>query len=265
MTLSSVILTTVIRKRQCVATVFYPPLKVSESQLEKHPMPRLDKHIRVHTGTPQKAVRLLIAQGRISVDGIIASDAAQVVGKFSHVTFDGCAISLTQRPHYLMFHKPKGVVCATRDAKHQTVLGLINHPNKDQLHIAGRLDYNSTGLVLLTNDGQWSKRLSDPESGFVKRYRVTTEQTITTDCVDAFSNGIYFDFEGLTTRPATLKLLDAYTADVALTEGRYHQIKRMFGRFDNKVLSIHRISVGRYKLGDLEQGEYLELDPSQMA
>lgn len=197
------------------------------------------------------------------MDGVVARDAAQIVGKFSRIRFDGDLVAMTQRPHYLMFHKPKGVVCATRDAKHQTILDLINHPDKKQLHIAGRLDYNSTGLVLLTNDGQWSRRLSDPAYGFVKRYRVTTERVIGSDCVAAFSRGIYLDFEGLTTRPAALTVLAAQTAEVALTEGRYHQIKRMFGRFNNKVLSIHRLAIGPYELGGLPQGEYAELDPQQ--
>jgi len=218
-------------------------------------------HIRAHTGTPQRTVRLLVAQGRVSVDGELARDKAQVIDKFSLVKLDGDVVSPTPRRRYLMFHKPSGVVCATRDSKHQTVLDLINHPDKEQLHIAGRLDYNSTGLVLLTNDGRWSRRLSHPSFGLVKRYRVTTEKSISPEHVDAFAKGMHFEFEDLTTRPAGLHILDDRTAEVTLTEGRYHQIKRMFGRFNNKVLSIHRIAIGSYELGDLAPGKYLEFDP----
>ncbi|MDP5054131.1 MAG: pseudouridine synthase [Congregibacter sp.] len=226
-------------------------------------MPRLDQHIRAHTGTPRKNVRALLAQGRVMVDGVLASDAAQVIGKFNQVQVDGTPTRAT-RPCYLMLHKPRGVVCATKDARHRTVIDLLSYPDKEDLHIVGRLDYNSTGLVLLTNDGQWSRSLSLPGSGLLKRYRVGTEQVITQEYIDAFEQGMYFDFEEITTRPAQLKILDERTAEVGLVEGRYHQIKRMFGRFNNKVLSIHRFAVGPYALGDLPAGDFVQV-PGDLA
>ncbi|WP_439102047.1 pseudouridine synthase [Congregibacter sp.] len=216
-------------------------------------MPRLDKQLSTVTGTPRKALRLMLAQGRVTVDQIVARDASQAVGKFSHIAVDGKTVQ-NKEPCYLMLHKPGGVVCATKDPRHKTVLDLIDHPLKDELHIVGRLDYHSTGLVLLTNDGVWSRQLSLPDQGLLKRYLVTTEKSITRDCLKAFAEGMFFAFEGITTRPAELRIIDAHTAEVALTEGRYHQIKRMFGRFDNKVLSIHRFAVGAYHLGPLAPG-----------
>ncbi|WOJ94833.1 pseudouridine synthase [Congregibacter variabilis] len=227
-------------------------------------MPRLDKHISNHIRSSRRSVRLMLAQGRIIVDGVVASDIAQTIDKFSRIKIDG-QWTQNNTAHYLLLNKPQGVICATKDPKHRTVLDLLELPYKEQLHIVGRLDYNSTGLVLLTNDGQWSRKLSHPDSRLIKRYRVTTEQTITEHYVEAFQRGMYFGFEGITTRPVTLTILDERTAEVGLSEGRYHQIKRMFGRFNNKVLSIHRFAVGRYELGDLGCGEYRSIAPNDAA
>ncbi|MFK8040861.1 pseudouridine synthase [Congregibacter sp.] len=221
-------------------------------------MPRLDKHLSKATDLPKAKLRRALAQGRVTVDGVQARDGAQVINKFHKVQVDG-ETTQDNTPRYLMLHKPPAVVCATQDYQHKTVIDLLNQPWKSQLHIVGRLDYNSTGLVLLSNDGQWSRQLSSPKTSLTKRYLVTTEKPIGTDCIAAFKAGFFFAYEGLTTRPAGLKILTECTAEVELTEGRYHQIKRMFGRFDNKVLSIHRFAVGPYELGTLREGESVEV------
>jgi 16S rRNA pseudouridine516 synthase len=154
-----------------------------------------------------------------------------------------------------MLNKPKGVVSATKDAKHTTVLDLIDHPQKDELHIAGRLDFNSTGLVLLTNDGAWSRQISLPETKLTKTYEVTLSKPMTEAYITTFQQGIYFAYEGITTQPAQLEILSAYKARLSLVEGKYHQVKRMFGYFQNEVLSLHRISVGSMTLNGLKEGE----------
>jgi 16S rRNA pseudouridine516 synthase len=217
-------------------------------------MPRLDRHMSAHTGIPRKGVRLMLAQARVTVDGVVARDIGQLIGQFSQVLLDGIPTQ-NNAPRYLMLNKPQGVVCATKDKHHRTVIDLLDQPLREQLHIAGRLDFNSTGLVLLTNDGKWSRRLSAPTSGLIKRYRVTTEQSITRDQIEAFERGMHFEYEGIITRPAQLTTLGDRVAEVGLIEGRYHQIKRMFGRFGNRVLSIHRFAVGDYELGDLGTGD----------
>ena len=117
---------------------------------------------------------------------------------------------------YLMLNKPRGVLCATQDAHHPTVIDLLHHPFKQELHIVGRLDFNSTGLVLLTNDGRWSRQLSLPSSRLIKRYRVSTEQRITREQIDAFEQGMYLAYEGITTLPARLRLLGDRQALVEL-------------------------------------------------
>lgn len=227
-------------------------------------MPRLDRYLSTWLGMKRSDVRQLLAQGRVQVDGNTATDVGQIISRFTEVRCDGKA-SAVCRARYLMLNKPAGTVSATVDDRHNTVLGLLTQPWKDQLHIAGRLDFNSTGLLLLTNDGQWSRQLSLPGSKLLKRYRVRVKETLTDEHVEAFQQGLYFRYENITTRPAELAILSEFEAEVSLVEGRYHQIKRMFGQFDNEVLSIHRFAVGRLTLDEaLAPGESRELSEAEV-
>ena len=151
-------------------------------------MPRLDRHLSTLLDIKRSDVRLLLAQGRVEVDGNTATDINQIVTRFSDVRCDG-KITLAGTARYLMLYKPSGIVSATADDQHSTVIDLLELPWKDQLHIVGRLDFNSTGLMLLTNDGQWSRRLSLPGSKLLKRYRVQVEKALTEDHVEAFKRG----------------------------------------------------------------------------
>lgn len=207
----------------------------------------MDRFIGKHRGINRRQVRLLLAQGRVLVDGQSATDIAQVIGQFSRVTLDNEVLQ-ANAPIYIMLNKPIGVVSATTDEHHKTVIDLLERDDRTELHIAGRLDFNSSGLLLLTNDGQWSRRLSSPEQNISKLYRVALEKPVTDEYIQAFAKGMYFAFEGITTRPATLRILSHHIAEVTLVEGRYHQIRRMFGRFDNRVLELHRLAIGTIQL-----------------
>jgi 16S rRNA pseudouridine516 synthase len=204
---------------------------------------RLDRFISEKCKISRRDVRLLLAQKRIIVDGNIADDIGLIIHKFSKIQLDD-QILQSNVAHYVMLHKPIGVVCATKDKQHQTVIDLLSVPEKSQLHIAGRLDLNTSGLVLLTNDSRWSEGFTQPNSKVKKRYIVTLKNPLTDDYAGAFKQGMYFAFEGITTKPASLSILSTYIAQVDLVEGRYHQIKRMFGRFRNPVTALHRVSIG---------------------
>jgi 16S rRNA pseudouridine516 synthase len=227
-------------------------------------VPRLDRHLSEHLDIKRSDVRLLLAQRRVQVDGNTATDINQVISRFSVVHCDGRRTA-SETARYLMLNKPSGVVSATVDDRHRTVIDLLDQPWKDQLHIVGRLDFNTTGLLLLTNDGHWSRKLSLPGSKLKKRYRVQVEKPLSQDQVDGFQRGLYFDYEGITTLPVDLKILSEFEAEVVLVEGRYHQIKRMFGQFDNKVLSIHRFAVGSLMLdAALALGESRDLASAEI-
>ena len=224
---------------------------------------RLDRFISAKTGTPKSKVRLMLAQKRIYVDGQLATDINQPIDQFSHVALDGAVVQNNTR-RYIMMNKPIGVVSATKDEQHKTVMDLLveKNINTDDLHVVGRLDLNSSGLLLLTNDGDWSRALMSPEKKVAKVYEVTLENPITDECIQAFANGMYFSYEDITTKPAQLEKLSECVAKVTLEEGRYHQIKRMFGRFRNPVVALHRVSIGEIKLDtDLAPGECRSIMP----
>ena len=213
----------------------------------------------------RKQVRLLLVERRVTVDGMAVSDPHHEVREFSQVCVDAEVLQAGKPARYFMLHKPQGCVSATSDPQHPTVLDLLDEQNKDQLHIAGRLDFNTTGLMLITNDGQWSRRLTQPQTKLPKIYLVETEQVIGPEYAATFAAGVYFAFEDLTTQPAELQLLGPTTARLSIIEGRYHQVKRMFGHFDNKVIGLHRERMGPLVLdAALAPGEYRALTDDEI-
>ena len=224
---------------------------------------RLDRFLSAKLGINRGDVRLMLAKKQVMVDGITATDIQQQVNPFTHVVLvdqaggDSVTVLQDNQPQYWMINKPIGVVSATTDEQHKTVIDLLSVPNVGDLHIAGRLDLNSSGLLLLTNDGCWSRALSEPKAGVSKCYRVRLEKPLTEDYIQAFADGMYFSYEDITTRPVVLTIISDYVAGLRLVEGRYHQIKRMFGRFRNPVLALHRISIGNLMLDEaLALGQY---------
>jgi 16S rRNA pseudouridine516 synthase len=213
----------------------------------------------------RKQVRLLLVERRITVDGQFVSDPHHPVSEFSRVLLDDEVLQAGKPSRYFMLHKPQGCVSATSDPQHPTVLDLLDEPDKHELHIAGRLDFNTTGLLLITNDGQWSRRLTQPQTKLPKVYYVETEQDIGPEYAATFAAGLYFAFEDLTTQPAELELLGPRTARLSIIEGRYHQVKRMFGHFDNKVTRLHRERMGPLALDSaLAPGRYRALTDAEI-
>ena len=213
----------------------------------------------------RQQVRLLLIEKRIQVDGQIICDPRHEIRAFSRIEFDGQVLQAGKPARYFMLHKPPGCVSATQDPEHPTVLDLLDEPDKHELHIAGRLDFNTSGLMLITNDGHWSRRLTQPQTKLPKVYYVETEQPITAAYVTKFNEGVYFAYEDLTTLPAELELLGPRSARLSIVEGRYHQVKRMFGFFDNKVVGLHRESIGALVLdSQLAPGQYRALSPPEI-
>lgn len=227
---------------------------------------RLDRFLANLPCYNRQQVRLLLAQQRVRVDGQVSKDPLHEVREFSRVEVDQQVHQVGRSARYLMLHKPAGCVSATHDPQHRTVLDLLPAELRADLHIAGRLDFNTTGLLLLTNDGQWSRRLTQPSTKLAKVYRVETEDEIGAHYPAKFSEGFYFAFEDLTTLPAQLNVLGPRLARLAIVEGRYHQVKRMFGYFQNKVVGLHRESMGGIHLDPtLAPGEFRPLTADEIA
>jgi 16S rRNA pseudouridine516 synthase len=226
---------------------------------------RLDRFLANLPELSRRDAQMLIAGGRLRVDGQVVRDGTHEVRVFSRVELDEQLLQAGKPARYYMLHKPMGCVSATRDPEHKTVLELIHEPDPQDLHIAGRLDYNTTGLMLITNDGNWSRRLTQPQTKLPKLYYVETEQEIGPEYVETFAHGLYFAFEDLTTLPAQLQILGPRSARLSIVEGRYHQVKRMFGHFNNKVLRLHRERMGPLLLDErLAPGEYRALSDAEI-
>lgn len=227
---------------------------------------RLDRFIANLPDCSHRQARLLVASGRVEVNGQPVRDGTCDIRVFDHVALDDQTLQAGKPARFFMLHKPAGCVSATSDPQHPTVLDLLDEPDKADLHIAGRLDFNTTGLLVITNDGLWSRRLTQPESLLGKTYQVETEDLIDPICIERFTQGLYFRFENLTTRPAELELLGPRQARLTLHEGRYHQVKRMFGHFNNKVIRLHRERMGPLVLDKtLQPGQYRHLTAEETA
>jgi 16S rRNA pseudouridine516 synthase len=225
---------------------------------------KLDRFIAKHENLGRTQAHRLIAAQRVKVDGRIITDSHHELDRFMCVELNDEVIQHPQRALYLMLHKPAGCVSATTDSEHPTVIDLIDDPDKGTLHLVGRLDRSTTGLVLLTNDGRWSKQLMAAEHQVPKTYLVETADPISSDAEEAFARGFHFHTENITTLPAKLERLGERSARLTLHEGRYHQVKRMFHRINNRVASLHRESIGNIVLPpELKPGEWRMLSEEE--
>ena len=226
---------------------------------------RLDRFIALHTEHSQQTARLLIAAGRVRVDERIVRDGQQPVDRFTTVQLDH-AVLQQHSALYLMLHKPAGYLSATCDPVHPTVMELLAEPLRQQLHLAGRLDRSTTGLLILTNDGLWSRRLTEPGRRIPKVYLVGTAEPIAEQAATRFARGVHLAREGVDTSPAQLQLLGPCRARLTIHEGRHHQVKRMFHAVGNRVISLHRESMGAIELDPaLRPGQYRALTATEIA
>ncbi|MNH26135.1 Ribosomal small subunit pseudouridine synthase A [compost metagenome] len=165
-----------------------------------------------------------------------------------------------------MLHKPEGYVCSNEDPDHATVFQLLDEPAMGKLHVVGRLDLDTTGLVLITDDGQWSHRITSPRHECAKTYHVWLADPVSEDAISLFADGVFLRNEEDKTRPAQLELLGECEALLTIHEGKYHQVKRMFAAIGNKVVGLHREQIGELVLDEeLAPGEYRELTPEEIA
>ena len=221
---------------------------------------RLDKLLSNSTGISRSEIKKAIRQGKATIDGGIAKDASTHVNSDHVVTLFGQVVSESQ-PRYFMLNKPEGYICANSDPEHPTVLDLmLDEPLYEKLNVAGRLDIDTTGLVLLTDDGKWLHNVISPNHQCPKCYIATTKAPISLDSIEQFKVGIQLKDEPKPTRPAKLTIIEPHKAELIITEGRYHQVKRMFGATNNRVTGLHRAAIGEISLDtSLAPGEYRPL------
>ena len=220
-------------------------------------MERLDKVLANLGEGSRRDVRLMIKKGQVSVDGTVARDPEMKIDpETSSVCLNGRM--LTYRKYiYIMMHKPAGLLSATRDPSTPTVLSLLPEKlQKQGLFPAGRLDKDSEGLLLLTNDGDTAHRLISPNFHVEKRYFVRFEGTLDKDADERIERGITID-GGEVCRPGRLVVLGENEAEVFVTEGKYHQVKRMIAACGGTVTYLRRLSFGPLELDNgLQPGDF---------
>jgi 16S rRNA pseudouridine516 synthase len=222
-------------------------------------MERIDKIIASQGLYSRSDVKYMVNKKRITIDGKVVTSASQKadVDK-NEIMLDGKPF-VVKKQIYLMLNKPKGYVSATEDKKQQTVLELVPPALKGRdLFPAGRLDKDTTGLMIITDDGVLAHNILSPKKHVQKIYRVELDIPVTEEMQKGFVEGVELN-DGVC-KDAKLTILGEKTAEVTLREGRYHQIKRMFGCFGAKVVELHRIAMGELFLpDDLPEGECREL------
>ncbi len=215
----------------------------------------------------RQQVRLLLVERRVSVDGVPVSDPHHEVREFSRVCVDDEVLQAGKPARYFMLHKPQGCVSATCDPQHPTVLDLAGRTGQGRAahrrplglqHHRADADHQRRPVVAAPDA---TDRPNCPRSTWWR-----PNKPIGAEYAATFAAGVYFAFEDLTTQPAELELLGAsHCARLSIIEGRYHQVKRMFGHFDNKVLRLHRERMGPLALDDaLAPGEYRALSADEI-
>lgn len=230
---------------------------------------RLDRFLAESTELTRSLAKRALSRGEVTVNGEPEKKGARHVGDADRVAWLGQTLSLVGLRH-VMLHKPTGVECTARRGLYPRAVDLIDLPKAERLQPVGRLDVETTGLLLLTDDGQWSHRVTSPRRGCAKVYRATLARPLEGDeaqrAVAAFADGIQLEGEATPTRPAELEPLDARHARLTVHEGRYHQVRRMFAAIGNHVEALHRESVGALVLDPaLAPGEWRRLSDDEVA
>jgi len=203
----------------------------------------------------RKEAKRAIGKGQVTVNGELCRKAAHAVAPDDQVTLDAAVLHLPGE-RYLMLNKPEGVVSATVDGLNETVLDLIAPGFREGLHVVGRLDRDTTGLILLTTDGQWSHRITSPRHEHSKTYRVSLAEPLSESACEQLRQGVKLKSDRSLTAPAQVTRISEQEIDLTLTEGRYHQVRRMLAAVGNHVEALQRTHIAGVALDtDLAPGE----------
>lgn len=232
---------------------------------------RIDKYLANMNVGSRKQVHELIKQGIVTVNGKVVKTPKEKVKEGDVVEVNGEEIKY-QQYHYFLLNKPKGVLSATEDLHQKTVIDLLDPKDRyKDMSPVGRLDKDTTGLLLLTNDGQLNHELLAPSKHIDKVYRAEIAGVADGETVKVFAQGMTLK-DGTSLKPAKLEILetdeenDTSKIEITIKEGKYHQIKRMFGAQGMKVVELERLQMGSLKLDPaLKRGQYRELTDEELA
>ncbi|CAM4032248.1 pseudouridine synthase [Psychrobacter arenosus] len=231
---------------------------------------RLDKFISKATELSRKEAKRALHALEITVNDEVIRDGSVHVDELNdEVMWAGEPLSVATGNRYILLYKPEGFECTLKPKEYPIVTELIAVPELTSLRIAGRLDVDTTGALLLSDDGSWLHRVTSPKHQHAKVYKLTLaeamDEAAQANAVAKIAQGILLDGDYEPTKPATLEFIDETHARLTLTEGKYHQVKRMMGYFGNKVTELHRATVGEITLAGLEKGDSRFLTEAEVA
>lgn len=224
---------------------------------------RLDKAVSHNFDVPRSYAAKLIKAGDVEVDGEVVTDPASKISIEADIVIDGNEVSVSDgfKKRVFMLNKPNGYVCADRDNNNPIVINIFSDvPKFTQMHCVGRLDIDTTGLIIVTDDGDLNHKITSPKSGVTKTYRAVTKEKISERDIEHFAKGLKHPEEKTRYKSALLEIVSSNEALVTVTEGRFHEVKRLFECVGNEVLELERLYIGQLRLDeDLEEGEYREM------
>lgn len=233
---------------------------------------RLDQFLQLALGVSRKEAGKAIRNRWVNVNDKLVVQRDFKVTESDKVEVDDEVITYSSRKRYFMLHKPAGYVSSHRHDGHISLFRLFDeNEDVETLHIAGRLDADTTGMVLITDDGQWSHRImrpgrqqGDEESDVAKTYEITLARPMTDEMIIALEEGVELRGDELLTKPAIIERLAEKEIRLTITEGRYHQVKRMLAAVGNHVEDLHRAQIGHLTLDGLNEGEYRALTDEEV-
>ncbi len=226
---------------------------------------RLDKRVAKSLGLTRREARRVIKSGQVWVNGIVSRELGLITQNSDTVKIGDKSLNIPVK-RYIMLHKPKGYLSTKPQDGHPSALELLDPVIAKGLHFVGRLDLDTTGMLLLTDDGNWSHSISSPRKKQIKVYRVTLAEALTDSQISALEAGVLLNTSRKPTEPTKIQPLAEKVCKVPLTEGRYHQVKRMFASVGNHVESLHRESIGHLTLdAGLKEGQWRHLTPDEVA
>lgn len=224
---------------------------------------RLDQFLTSVLGVSRKDAKIILKQKKVLVNQKLETNPSLQINETKDEVIYNNQILKYQEHIYLILNKPNGYITSTEDHNHQTVMDLINHPLKHKLFPVGRLDIDTEGLLLITNNGPLSHELLSPKKHVSKTYYVEIDKAFPTDGIEILKNGIMLD--GTISVAEDIELINETSLNLTITEGKYHQVKRMMTHLGLNVTYLKRISFGNLNLpNDLEIGSFRELTLSEV-
>lgn len=224
---------------------------------------RIDKFLADHLNMTRSKATEIIKKKQVTIDGVVVSNPSIIVD--GEVHYLGNLIESEEYSYYIL-NKPKGYISARTDNLHKSVLEIIN--GRKDLKIVGRLDIDTTGLLIITNDGDFIHKVTSPKSEIIKKYYVKVDKPFKREDINLFEKGLDIKIDDTIyhTKPAKLEIIDDMSGYISISEGKFHQVKKMCASIGLEVLELKRIQIGGLELDStLKEGEFKKVDISELS